>query len=239
MMQRQGETIGDIRRFNKSMYSFDWSKTKKDPSVLALIFSNLLTLTLALIFSWDIFIILIIYVVQSLIIGFFTFVRILTLSNYSTAGFLINGKKPASSFGVKIFTAIFFAFHYGMFHTVYLFFIMFFMVAFSFGANPINLPNISELVVFGFPVLVSFVLFFISHGISFLFFRDKQKQENIGTIMFSPYYRIIPMHLTIIFGFVLLVIHPILMLVLFLLIKTIVDVVMHILEHKEQYMTYL
>ncbi len=234
MIEREGANIKDLRKLNQKIKSIDWNNVKKDPSVMALIFSNLMTLVFALIFNWNIFIVFLIYVAQSLIIGFFTFIKILTLSNYSAEEILINGKKTRVSFGIKIFTAIFFVFHYGLFQLVYLFFIMNFMAFFSFGTNPVVLPESALLFEFVFPILISILLFFISHGISFLLFRNK-KQESLEKVMVSPYYRIIPMHLTLMFGFFLLIISPMLMLVLFLIIKTVVDVGSHAFEHKDQY----
>lgn len=54
--------------------------------------------------------------------------------------------------------------------------------------------------------------------------------------MFFPYARIIPMHLTIIFGgmFLYLGIGSVFVLVLFLGLKAVADLIMHIIEHREQ-----
>jgi len=53
---------------------------------------------------------------------------------------------------------------------------------------------------------------------------------NIGTMMFFPYLRIIPMHLTIIFGSDYAK-GSSGALILFLVLKTIADLIMHMIEH--------
>ena len=56
----------------------------------------------------------------------------------------------------------------------------------------------------------------------------------MGRAMFLPYARIVPMHLTIIFGSVLLSLTttPKVVLVFFLLLKTAADLAMHFSEHR-------
>jgi len=62
--------------------------------------------------------------------------------------------------------------------------------------------------------------------------RDEKKQ-NIGRVLFSPYARIIPMHLTILFGWIVFnALGEKVALVLFLILKTIADVIMHVREHR-------
>ena len=58
---------------------------------------------------------------------------------------------------------------------------------------------------------------------------DLRHTRNIGTLMFIPYLRIIPMHLTIILGAVLGSGGGLL---LFGALKTVADVVMHKVEHR-------
>jgi hypothetical protein len=59
--------------------------------------------------------------------------------------------------------------------------------------------------------------------------RDQQGCPNIGTLMFLPYLRIIPMHLTIIFGN-LSHLHGLFPLLLFGTLKTLADMAMHVVE---------
>lgn len=73
-----------------------------DSSSISLISSNLIVIILAVTQNWDISTLLWIYWIQSIIIGFFQFFRILSL---------------------KTFAAFFFTFHYGFFHFIYAIFL--------------------------------------------------------------------------------------------------------------------
>ena len=75
------------------------------------------------------------------------------------------------------------------------------------------------------------IAFVLNHLYSYRYHRalDRQGTPNIGTMMFTPYVRIIPMHLTIVFGVFALGATGIL---LFGVLKTLADVGMHILEHR-------
>jgi len=77
------------------------------------------------------------------------------------------------------------------------------------------------------------LIFFLNHLFSYRQNKivDKQKTQNIGQLMFSPYTRIIPMHLIIVFGAIL----GQSALVVFLLLKTAVDLLMHRMKHKVSY----
>ena len=198
----------------------------KDPATFALIFSNILTIGLAILFNWSFITIIWSYWLQSVIIGFFNFIKILTLKDFSTSGFKINGRNVSPSALIKIFTAFFFAFHYGGFHLAYAFFLGYFTVF-------LNTTSISITC-----VLLAGVVFFVNHLFSFLYYRNKQptKKPNIGQVMFTPYARIIPMHLTIMFGGIFLIAgdsHT-LVLVFFLILKTVADIIMHRIEHRGQ-----
>jgi hypothetical protein len=92
------------------------------------------------------------------------------------------------------------------------------------NAPTINEPNFIE---WRYIYLTS-LLFFINHLFSYIYNRPKDtKKQNIGSLMVYPYIRIIPMHLTIIFGPVF----PNAALPFFLMLKTFADCTMHIVEH--------
>jgi len=202
------------------------SSLQNDSSAKVLVLSNLITIVLAVVFNWSLMIILWGYWCQSIIIGFFNFLRILSLKDFSTEGLKINGVKgqPSATTGIKFFIAIFFAIHYGIFHLVYALFLGLFTFV-SQSISPVD---------FGYIFLMAGI-FFLNHLFSFLHFKDKPKKHNIGTVMFFPYARIFPMHLIIMFGLPFYALGGSLpVLVLFLLLKTGADLVMHFIEHKEQ-----
>ncbi len=194
-----------IRRFLRS-----------DPSALSLIVSNLVTIVIALIQGWDLAVLMWIYWAQSVIIGLANFVRILNLGEFSTRGMRVNGRAVKPTGKVKTETAFFFLAHYGFFHLIY-----FFILA---GTARIPVRNIAA-------VALCVAIFLGNHFFSLLYNlrADLSRKPNIGTVMFFPYARIIPLHLTIIFGSFL--IRGAAGLVFFLILKTVADLIMHGIEH--------
>lgn len=188
-----------------------------DSSTISLLTSNLVVMILAVLQNWDLGTLLWIYWFQSVIIGFFNFFRILALKDFSTENFKINNRPVEPTEGTKLYTAFFFAFHYGLFHFAYAEFL-----GIDFLKADANIGILS--IIFGSTV------FFINHFFSFRhnIARDSEVKQNIGTIMFFPYARIIPMHLIIVIGastggFAL---------ILFLSLKTVADLVMHTVKHR-------
>ena len=191
-----------------------------DPSLWFLLFSNLVTIFFATKEGWNLSTIMWVYWFQSITIGFFNFARILQLKEFSTEGFKINGQPAQPTQSTKIFTAFFFLFHYGFFHFGYLIFLLTgtFAKSYEQSLSSIELKSI----------LLAALIFFINHLFSYFYNRPRDtKKQNIGSLMFYPYARIIPMHLTIILGSSFVSALP-----FFLVLKTFSDAVMHIVEHK-------
>jgi hypothetical protein len=182
----------------------------------SLLLSNLVVIVLALVQGWDISILLWGYWFQSVIIGLFQFKRILDLKDFDAKGVVLNGKPVQSTKAIKVFIACFFLFHYGFFHLVYSIFL-------------IDLVQPQA----WFPVLITAGIFFINHLYSYLVNKeeDRQKRQNIGKMMMRPYLRIFPMHLILLFGWILIVVKPV-ALAVFLLLKTVADIASHSFEHK-------
>ena len=123
-----------------------------------------------------------IYWFQSITIGIFNFLDLLTVKNYDAASYKINIKSvKADSKGCA---AWFFLFHFGFFHIVYCIFLLV-----DFGISSVN-----KMV-----LLLGIAAFFLESTINFI--RQKQIERtvkvNLGTMFFLPYLRIIPMHLMI------------------------------------------
>jgi hypothetical protein len=193
--------------------------SSQDPSTWSLLASNLFVIVLAVFQGWSVMTVMLIYWIQSMIIGFFTFVRMLTLKEFTTEGMKRDNKPLKPTTANKIFLALFFAFHYGFFHFGYLAFI----VAFS----TIGLGTLIS----GGELLIIAVIFFVNHMFSFLYNRERdlKRKPHLGRIMFFPYLRIVPMHFTIMVGFLAGATGA---LVIFLLLKTVADVAMHVVEHE-------
>jgi hypothetical protein len=200
--------------------------TLNDFSLWLLLFSNFVTLFLAVNEGWNLTTIMWIYWFQSVTIGFFNFLRILQLKEFSTEGLKINGRPAQSTQGIKIYIAFFFLFHYGFFHFVYFFFLLFGTSSQSFGDGP-NVVDPKY-------IFLTVLLFFVNHLFSYFYNRSRDiKNQNLGSLMFYPYARIIPMHLTIIFGSFFDMFFGSFGFVLpfFLVLKTFADVIMHFVEH--------
>ena len=175
-------------KLSEAWKKVDFSRT----SAWMIIFSNLLVIIFAVVDKLSAVEVLWIYWIQSVIIGVFNFIKILSLKEFTTTGFKKSDRELPPTKAAKISTAIFFLFHYGFFHFVYAMFLGGFSgIASASSSN----SEISYL-------YYTSVIFFISYLIEFIQSSRESKEEipNLGAVMFAPYFRIIPMHLTIILG---------------------------------------
>jgi hypothetical protein len=215
-------------KFSELWNQVDFTKT----STLSLIFSNLLVIFFAAVDGISANEVLWIYWSQSVIIGIFNFIKMITLKDFSTEGFKQGKKQMLPTRATAISSAVFFLFHYGFFHLIYAVFLGTFSdFSYSSGSN-------SGTKYF----LLSAGMFFISYLIEFINSKKEQTEElpNIGMIMFAPYARIIPMHLTIIFGGFIGAAGSIFstntnlaVIILFIGIKTVVDLITHSIDFKK------
>lgn len=178
-------------------------------STLALLAVNGITIVVALLFEWSLLHLAITFWFQSVIIGYF---------NYKKLKSLEKGSGPLGSFFSEFFLA-----HYGGFHAIYALFL------FVFTAFQITGKS------FGWLDFLSLSLgigaFFFTHLQSFRQNWPREKDSALSlTLFFFPYLRIIPMHLTILVGFM---IPSQIGLLIFLVLKTFADVGMHIFEHRK------
>ena len=189
-----------------------------DRSVATLLLSNLLTIVLAMLQQWDVHVLMWIYCGQSIVIGYFNVHRILDLKEFSTENFRMNGRAVEPTPETQRQVAVFFALHYGIFHLAY----MIFLVIETETTGPFSLLS----------VLVCILAFYVNHRFSYRYHRmqEQQRVPNIGSIMFFPYIRIIPMHLMIVAGDKYAGDNQAALLV-FLLLKSGADVAMHVVEH--------
>ena len=186
---------------------------RQDLPLLSLLAANGVTILLALLQDWNLSTVLGVYWFQSVAIGFFTLVRLLAV--------------PAGDGGLSrlpsLLLAAFFAVHYGLFHLVYLVFLTGFFLAGSIG--DVDVPGIT----------LGCAVFLVNHLVSFLWYRPREEAAP-AAIFAEPYARILPMHLTIIGGGFASAMLPgaagtRLVLLLFLLLKTGVDVAAHLKKH--------
>lgn len=148
---------------------------------------------------------------QSVLIGFFNFLDILTVRSVKPEEITVNGKPTVTSRSMRVPEALFFMVHYGGFHAAYFVFLLTLK-----NSGPINW----ELLKYGFyAFLVGQIILFIQHK------REQRTQPaKIATMFFKPYLRIIPMHLTII----LPNFYHVTNMGVFLVLKAVTDLLMYI-----------
>ena len=195
-----------------------------DWSLWLLLLANGVTTVLAVTQNWNLLALMWIYWFQNIVIGFFNFRRIRQLKEFSTEGLTINGHPAEPTQETKNHIARFFLLHYGGFHLVYFIFLLVFSLTGMFSSADENALNSADLKY----ILPTALLFLGNHVFSYFYNRPRDSgRQNIGALMSYPYARIIPMHLTIILGLSLGG-----GLLLFLLLKTLADAVMHVVEHR-------
>ena len=211
--------------------------TRSDNATLGIVASNVLTLLTAWWQDWPLVLMLWPYWCQSLVIGWYARKRILALGKFSTEGFRINDQAVLPTQETQRRTANFFAVHYGLFHLVYFFFLVVMSAmtgpaADAGGGVQSVAPSFGRLRGSDFLLILGLsIAFWFSHRASFREHveADLRREPNIGTLMFVPYLRVIPMHLTIILGMGM---GEGLGRLLFGGLKTVADVLMHKIEHR-------
>lgn len=190
-----------------------------DPALNAILFANGVTLAGALVQHWPALPVLWVYWGQSVTIGVVNVIRMMSLREFSTQGFTSGGRQVPETPQGKASTAGFFALHFGFFHMVY----AVFLSSGQFGGK-----------VSGWmPAMIGFnvAAFAWVHAAPMLKFHGndlRARRPNLGTLMFYPYLRIIPMHLAIILGAA----SPQGALPIFILLKSGADVALHFVERR-------
>lgn len=189
-----------------------------DGSIWFLVGVNVLALAVAHFQGWPLRQLLILYWGQSIIIGISYLLRILSLEQFSTENFHMNGRPAEPTPEVKRTVGLFFLVHYGLFHAFYF---VFLIVAPAKGQPPPQL---------GAWFWLCMAAFAANHFWSYRYNReaDRAGTPNIGTLMFTPYLRIVPMHLAILSGGLLGQ-----GVLLFGGLKVLADVGMHLIEHAQ------
>jgi len=156
------------------------------------------------------------YWLQSVLIGLFNFIDMLTLKtkNIDVSNMTFNDK-PATPAGAKGCLPIFFLFHYGIFHFVYLIFLF---VDFKISNTNFSYVGMAAVVIF-----LQQVIQFVQNKVKFA-----SRSRNIASMFFTPYLRIVPMHLTILLPKFLGWTPGL----TFLILKTVFDVIGHLVTTK-------
>jgi hypothetical protein len=193
-----------------------------------LVCSNLFIIAFALLAHWSITTLLWGYWLQSIVIGFFTVLKLLPFGSQKT---------PRYGLRSSLRDTIFFTCHYGIFHVAYLIILYLFTTSGRIGMT-VTPPDYGAVGLIGF-------LFFLTHCYSFAYHYLWEGQIVVispNQLLLDPYKRIFPMHLTIIAaGFFSLLIPPAesSLLIVFLILKTFADLKSHeVLHQSDTYPTF-
>jgi hypothetical protein len=184
------------------------------PSALMLLAVNLGVIAAAYSGDWSLPTVLASYLVQSAIIGLFQAKKMADLQVFSTEGLKMNDHAVEATPATRRGVVAFFLLHYGFFHIVYAVFV-------------VQMGTVDWRAVAG-----SGALFFANHLFSYFASWEalSKRVPNIGTMMFMPYVRILPMHAFIVAGAIFA--GGPYEIVAFMVLKTAADEAMHAVEHR-------
>ena len=218
-----------------------FASTFKFPSAIILLIVNLIPILGILYLGWNSYDILLLYWLESIVIGIFNFFRILkaqgpsavdnkdtakiVMRNTSNQEIVYTTKINLNTRQSPIFFAFFFFFHYGMFTFVHGAFL------FSFIGNKTSFVLNGDY----WGLVAFFIALMISHGFSYFYnYIGKKEYESCapGVQMFSPYSRVMIMHFTVLVGAYFANHYlPLYYFIIFILLKIFFDLGAHLKVH--------
>ncbi|MEZ5570125.1 MAG: DUF6498-containing protein [Halioglobus sp.] len=211
----------------------DYSGRRCELSLLVLVLVNLLPVLGVLLFGWDVGALVILYWSENLVLGFYTLVKMLLVA-------------PLRGLG----SGMFFSIHYGGFCAVHGLFIVILLIGQEFDPLadepwPLFLVFIQLLLGVVREVLAqappewlwAFGALVVSHGVSFVanfLLAGERRRVSLRQLMSAPYGRIVVLHVAILLGgfAVLAMGQPVILLLVLVLLKTALDVRLHVREHR-------
>jgi len=196
-----------------------FDRVREDASLAVMVIVNMIPLVGITFWGWDLEHVLFLYWAESAVIGFYNILKMLVIN-----------------FLASLLLVPFFVIHFGGFMIGHLLFIIL-LTNFGHMANDF-FPSPETILYIVKDLWLPISLLFVSHGVSFIFNfigRREYKTTNISQQMNAPYFRIILMHISIIFGgfFVIALHSPVFMLVILVFLKTGIDLSLHHKTHKK------
>jgi hypothetical protein len=191
-------------------------------AALLLILANAVPLAGVLLWDWRVGDVVVLYWIENLVIGLFNVARILSAQPDGVRGSLAG----------KLFLAAFFVVHYGAFCAMHgTFLAQMFPVRGADGAR-LEITGVALQMLREPGLLAAVAALTVSHGYSFVrnfLGRGEYRRASARRLMQRPYGRIIVVHFFIIAGGLLVQgLHaPVAALVLFVVLKTVIDLGMH------------
>jgi energy-coupling factor transporter transmembrane protein EcfT len=204
-------------------------------AVVALIVANLIPLVGVLFFSWNVWMILIVYWLENGVVGVFNILKMLKAEGGpgdASAGLRMNGR-PVNDVA-KAGLVPFFVVHYGIFWAVHGVFVFTLPVFGSMETDAVDMTSGFEPLTIPFAVLA----LTISHGLSYWFnFIKGGEYQRVSAAqqMFAPYGRLVVLHITIIIGGMAIAFlgAPAAVVAILVALKTALDVGFHLAEHRK------
>lgn len=236
-----------------------WTGWQNKPSAWALIAANFIPLVGIMLFGWSTFEVIFVYWLENVILGGLNVIRMLTCDpdihqldfsslaggNEKSNAMIRTYKQQLASDPVgfrrnqhlsKLFFIPFFCVHYGIFCLVHgMFVVMMFGSDFRQGFGPAE-PEEAFQQLAGSGWYMAALGLFLSHLYSLItnyYGRGEYRRTIVPVLMFQPYGRIIVLHVAIVIGgFLIMGLgSPILALLLFVVLKTGLDLSLHLREH--------
>jgi hypothetical protein len=191
-------------------------------SAFSLVIANVVPLLGVVFLGWSLFAVMFLYWMENVVIGVLNVVRMTTVVGPVKEGinFRLNGKPYAAA--MKGSLIVFFMMHYGIFTTVHGVFVFSLFGPLDVALATLIIGAVSLLI----SHVVSYFVNFIGHG--------EYKNVSAPELFFHPYKRVIVLHMVIISGgFAVQAFGaPILALILLVVIKSVVDLIIHMWEHR-------
>ena len=195
-------------------------------SVIALIVVNLFPMFGVLFMGWDVFPIMFLFWSENVIIGFYNVLRMIACQ-----------PKEKGSWLAKLFLIPFFIIHYGGFTAGHGFFVIT-----LFGQTMLEAaggPRLDALldIIWNYNLPFAMLAIFLSHGYSFItnyLGKGEYRQYTLTKLMTTPYSRVVILHIALVIGGLLTVAleSPTVVLLLFILLKIMMDLGAHLREHR-------
>ena len=207
--------------------------------LISLIAANAIPVFGVLFAGWDAFNIVLLYWAENIAVGFYNILKMA----------FVRMKDPKGHSG-KLFMIPFFVLHFGGFTGIHgVFVLTMFRKSGGEFMNRVSWPCFLAFVQILLNVMreaysvmspnmrLALLALFISHGVSFVYnylIKGEYARTDLGRLMGAPYARVVVMHVAIIAGgFPLMVFgSPAALLFVLVVLKTIIDVELHLREHK-------
>jgi hypothetical protein len=201
----------------------------KKVSVMVLILANLVPILGVVFMDWQVFPVLFLFWMENVIIGASNILKMIACSP--------GGKQQLVA---KAFLIPFFCIHYGVFTAVHGVFVIFlfgmlggFIKPGDFTSGPFDVFGIMGKLQLWWSVLALAVSHAVSFGVNYVG-NGEYKKSNVVLLMLQPYGRVVIMHITVLFGGFLVILFgsPIIGLILLIFLKTFIDILAHLRQHR-------